>query len=479
MIKNQRQKGVVLLIAFLTMSMLFILGSYLLTFTLTDFKILKSQEGGVRTYYLAEAGINEAIWKLKNDDITSDGDDAWKLDFIDSNKNPYFDGTYWQSSFSRNFGGGSYTVAIKNSSRGKGEIISTATLPLSGGRTGQRIIKTTVFKALASPTKDSAVFSGGQGENIDINFSNLKVEGGNLFSNNNLNISLSTVQVYDNPGTEDILEGQIFVVNNYNNNFSSITAQAICAKNSCAPKCSGYAPGTTQCPPAFVSVPIVNFDSSDLYSFKYRARLAQDSGQCQVLCNGTPCSNNCIYPAKDFENLLWQVGQAGTLTLNNAITYVTGPVEIKGGRSVIVNGVLVADDNIYIGEKYSWTRQGRTDSGFSQITVNRPGENLASGILTKRKISFDVYCAFQNIIIEGVIYANDEIRIVSVPKSFEVVGGIIGRKVSLSSVWQWLNVVLNNDIIIYGLGYKIDGEIISPDATFSPVITIEHWEESY
>jgi len=479
MIKNRRQKGTILLITFLAMSTLFILGSYLLVFTLTDFKISKSQESGIKTYYLAEAGINEAIWKLKNDDIISDGDSAWKLDFIDLNKNPYPDGSYWQASFSRDFGNGSYTITIKNTTRGKGEIISTATLPLPESKTSRRIVKTTVFKALASPTENSAVFTGGPSENIDINFSNVEVDKGNLFSNNNLNISWgSIVRVYDDPDTEDILEGQILAANNYNSS-GTITAQAICAKNSCTPNCPDYTPGETECPPTPVSVPVVDFDSTNPYSFKSRAQAAENSGQCQALCNGTPCSNQCVYSANEFEDILWQTGQGGTLTLNNVITYITGSVDIKGGRYVIVNGSLVVDDNVYIGERYSWTRQGRKDSGFSQITVNSPGENLPSGILTKRKINFGLYCAFQEINITGVIYANDEIRIISVPTSFNVVGGIIGRKLSLTSMWQWLNIVLNNDIIIYGLGYKINDTPVSPDSTFSPVITIDHWEESY
>lgn len=479
MIKSQQQKGTILIIAFLIMGTLLILGSYLLVFALTDLKISKSQESGISAYYLADAGINEAIWKLKNDDITSDGDDAWKLDFIDLNKNPYPDGSYWQTSFSHSFGGGFYEVTIKNIGRGRGEIISIATIPLSENKSSHRIIKTTVFKALASPTQNSAIFTGGSSENVSINFSNVKLEKGNLFSNNNLNISWgSTVQVYDNPDTEDILEGQIWVANNYNSS-GTITSQAICSKNSCTPNCPGYTPGETECPPAPVSVPIVDFDSISPYSFKSRAQAAENSGQCQALCNGTPCSNKCIYSANEFENILWQVGQGGTLILNNVITYVTGSVDIKGGRYVTINGSLVVDDNIYVGESYSWTRQGHKDSGFSQITINSPGEDLPSGILSKRKVNFGLYCAFQEINITGIIYANDEVKIISVPTSFDIEGAIIGRKLSLTSIWQWLNIVLNNDIIINGLGYRVDGNPVDPDATFSPVITIDHWEESY
>ncbi len=53
----------------------------------------------------------------------------------------------------------------------------------------------------------------------------------------------------------------------------------------------------------------------------------------------------------------------------------------------------------------------------------------------------------------------------------------MGRKLRFNSIWQWLNVTLDNDIILYGLGYKIDGITINP--MFSPIINIEHWEETY
>ena len=65
----------------------------------------------------------------------------------------------------------------------------------------------------------------------------------------------------------------------------------------------------------------------------------------------------------------------------------------------------------------------------------------------------------------------------SMPDAFTILGGIIARKLSLTSLWQWLNITLDNDIILYGLGYKINGQLIDPE--FSPTIIVNHWEESY
>lgn len=484
--KNFSEKGQIAIIAFLTLIILLILGSYFLTFTLTESKISQSQVVGTKIYYLAEAGINEAIWKLKNDDTTLDGDPAWKSDFIDPNKNPYPGGTYWSATFSKtNVLGGSYTMVVQNTARGRGEITATATTTFSGGKVAQRVVKTTVFRGLAGPTQDGAVFSGGSSENFDINFTYLKVDKGNLFCNNNLNVSGgSQIKVYDNPATPDVLEGQVLVAQNLaiKDNSQIATSTAICAENECTERCQGYLPGSESCPPASISVPLVDFDSESPNSFKSRAKATQNAGQCQVLCQKSgqsqyQCSNKCVFTATEFDDLLWEVGQGGNLTLNNAVTYITGSIELKGGRSLIVNGALAADDNISIGESYSWTRQGKKQEGLSQIIINQPTSTTPSGILTKRKMNFGPYSSFQDINIAGVIYANDETKLISMPKSFNVLGGIIARKLSFTSLWQWLNVTLDNEKILYGLGYKIDDTLINP--VYSPVIMIEHWEESY
>ncbi len=469
---NKKNKGVILIVAVLILTSLMILGSYFLAFTVSESKISSFDKLASQTYYSAEAGINEAIWKLKNDNTTLDGDSTWADDFVDPAKNPDVNGNYWIANFTHSFGGGSYNVTIQNSGMGLGNIVSTATIPIGGGKTSRRIIKTTVFKALASPLQDSAVFTGGPSENIDINFSKVKIEKGNLFSNNNLNISsYSDVQVFDNLETPE-KEGFTFAINNFNNN-GSITTEAVCAKNRCDSGCP-----SNSCPRAAISVPLVDFDSVSQYSFKSRA---QNNQNCRILCNGTLCSTKCVLSSSEFSDLLWQTGQNGILTLNNEITYVTGLVDLKGGHRLVVNGALVSDDNVYIGENYSWTKQGDKHEGFDQITITRPSPDPnphPSGLLAKRKINFGPYSSSQPINIEGIVYSNDEVRIISLPQSFNITGAVIGRKFYMASLWQGFNITLDNDIIWYGLGYKIGGEFIEPPV-YSPVITVGHWEENY
>jgi len=485
--KNNR--GVIVIIAFLALGVLLLLGVYFISFTITESKIAQSQGMGVKAYYLAEAGIYKAIWKLKNDE-------EWSTCFIGSEAGCP-DCATWSATdnidTSSLVANSSITVSIENTSCARGELVATSTILLPNGKSATRVIKTTVFKALAGLTEDNAIFTGGASENLEINNTYLSVYG-NLFSNNNLNIKgASQVEVYPHLTAK----GKILSVGNYNDEGNSVISTARCGKNICdtTETCEcvyieNFQECTlVQCRPHPTSVPLVDFDVGE-NSFKNRAILMEASGQCNNSCNGADCyyeggfhpgNNQCVFTSTEFEELLWAAGENGTLSLGSdsdpVIVYVEGPIELRGGRHLLVNGALVADDNIGIGLRYSWVKKGVKEEGLSQITVTRPTETTASGILSKRKIDFGQHSAFSSISIEGVVYANDEISLISIPERLNVLGGMISRKLDLSSLWQWLNVTLDNDIIRYGLGYAIDGEVIDPQ--YSPIITVEHWEEAY
>lgn len=460
-----QEKGVVLIISSLALVILLFMGAYFLSFTLTEFRISQSGVASAQTYYLSEAGINEAIWKLKNDSV-------WKENF---ETDP---GCYtWQDTFSREgifFAGGSYQVQIQNSGCARGEIIATSTLDLAKGKTAQRVVKTKIFKSIGSLTKDSAIFTGGSSENIDFNSSIVNIYDGNLLSNSNINISWwSDVNIFDDLETEEI-EGKVLAGGNLNVSWSSsLSAIASCTKNVCEGDCLDEG-----CPSDTFSAPMVDFDSEDPNSYKNKALTAEGNSQCSVLCNGIECDTKCVYTDEEFEDLLWQAGKDSAIILDNEITYIEGSLKLRGGRSLVVNGTLVTDGTIDIGEKYCWTKQGQKDCGYNQITVNDPGQDIPSGILTKSKLNIGPYSSFQDIKITGLIYAINEVKIVSLPWSFEVVGGIISRKFSLTSAWSSFNIYLNNSIISEGIWagpQPPEGE----KPPYSPLVTIEHWEESY
>lgn len=465
-----REEGTIVIIAVISAMILMAISAYFLNSLVVEMKITESIDGGQKSYYLAESGINEAIWRLKNDE-------EWSQNFTDPALNPDSDGDYWSASFEGSeVGEGSYSVQIQNTAPGEAVISATAQSPFFSQH-AKREAEVTVFKALDSPTDDSAIFSGGSGSNVRISHSKLSIDGGNIFSNHNLGIQgNSTVALYDNLETEK-LEGQALSTQNITLDSSSTLEEytAICSKNNCTEECN-------ECPAKEKSIPIVDFDSSEDSSFKSRAINQEDQGNCSIVCDpddesAYECSNKCYLKEKEFEDLLWSVGQDGSLILNNDITYVTGEVDVKGGRELIVDGSLVAEKSIFIGTREDWVREGNKHSGYNYLEINNPNKDKPSGVLTKQKIYFGSYSLNKDSLIEGVIYAGDQIRMVSLPYKLDVVGGIMARKLTFITLSEGLNITLNNDIILQGLGYVIDGEAVNP--SFSPIIEVEHWEEVY
>jgi len=455
------KKGVISLIALIVLMILLLLGTYFLTFTLTESKISQSQGFASQTYYLAEAGIGQAIWKLKNEE-------PYKSNFITQ---PTCQN--WSTSFTGGeslISNGSYTVSIQNTECARAKIISTATLQLPGNKAVKRVIKTIAFKAISGPTQDSALFAGGTSENMEIYSSRIRVNNGNIYCNNNFIIkSWSEVTVLDNLETEE-LEGQALAVKKIDvSSNSTLNSTTKCDKSECLGEC-------LSCPPSPLGMPMANFDS-----YKNDAQTAENNGQCQVLCNGIQCSPKCIFTTSEFENLLCQVGKNGELTLNNNITYIKGPFELKGGRRLVVNGVLVADGTIDIGTKECWKCGAQKDCGFNKITVcdfTDPSQPTScqqagkkGGLLSKGKINFDEYSSFQDIKIGGLIYAEEQLTMTDFPYNFTVKGGILARKVYIISMGGLIDVYLDNSIISQGLG--------ETNPLYSPVITVEHWEEVY
>jgi hypothetical protein len=170
-----------------------------------------------------------------------------------------------------------------------------------------------------------------------------------------------------------------------------------------------------------------------------------------------------VYSEADFENLM---ENNQNLTLNDPITYVEGDVDARGGQNLTINGLLVVERDFELGRKYCWSGVWRC--GRSSLTVNNT-VGQPSGILAKRKVQFELWSGDINI--DGVVYANDQLDILNFPSgfSFNANGGLIGRKLTITSVWQPINITYNNQILTDTLG----------TTEFSPVITVEHWEEEY
>jgi Tfp pilus assembly protein PilX len=409
---KQFSSGFALITSIFIMLLMLTLGLYATSFVLTEMKISGSQSNSVKTYYLAESGIAEAIWRIKNDA-------AWKNGFEGS--------AAWSVDFTRNsalYPAGSYRIQISNTEKAKGNIIVTATLGLDG-TVSQRVVKTNVYKAMGeSVIGQNGEFADG---NIDMSGSNLHVYNGGFFSNGNIIINF---------WSNIIADGDVQAVGNINVNQSShITASSTRDRSSTPP-------------PISIAMPAVSFDDAgDPLSYKSRA--------------------NHIYTAKQFSDLLF-ANRNKTLTLNG-INYVTGAAEILYNNDLIINGALVADGNITVGKDYApcvllllfgW-------STFSDITINNDGSGAPSGLLSKGRIDFETCLGSFNG--KGLIYANDFVKILSIPKKFDLTGALIGRKITLTSLWEGVNLTYDNTMVNNAIGL----------ALFSPIVTVEHWEEEY
>lgn len=405
------KKGFVLVTAIFIMLLMLTLGIYATSFVITEMKISDSQANSVKTYYLAEAGVAEAIWRLKNDP-------TWKSGFEDT--------ADWTMDYTRTpalYSNGSYNIQITNSEKAKGDIIVTASLNL-GANSTQRVVKTSVYKA----TGESVIGRNGEyaDGNIDMSGSILQVFNGGFFSNGNIIINYSSII----SATGDVgATGNI--IKNHN---STITASSTHASNDNPPA------------PLPIPMPAVSFDNaSDPLSYKSRA--------------------NQIYTADQFSDLLYE-NKGQTLTLDG-ITYVTGAVDIYGSNDLIINGALVADGNIVIGKDTNHCCWGSNCYNSASVTINSMASGTPSGLLSKGRVDFES-CAdtFNG---TGLIYANDKINILSLTKSVNVIGALVARKLTLTSLWEGVRITFDTTIVNSGLG----------SATFSPVVTVDHWEEEY
>lgn len=396
---KKNNKGFILIATTFITALLLLLSAYVLSFTLTELKISGSQAIATQAYYLAESGVADAIWRIKNDT-------SWKNSF-ETNPNWIVSATQDHALYDN----GSYEINIVNSGKARGQITVTGKIK-RGNSTAQRVIKTSVFKAIGeSPLGNVAEYADG---NIDISLSILNISGGSLFSNNNVIInSQSTVNVADKISAG----GQVLVHN-------KATTTGIIVENA-----------------DMLPMPAVSFDEpSDNNSLKKKA-------------------GSNVYTEKEFEDL---VKANPTLTLNGT-TYVTGGISIPHTQTLFINGALVADDDIEIGKFNS----DCNNSNEVNISITKPSETEPAGIFSKRKIYFKKCLGKFNA--DGLIYANDQIDVLSIPNLLNVTGGLISRKLTITSAWQGVNITFNNDNIVSGLG----------SAIFSPVVTVEHWEEEY
>gem|GEM_PF-444111 len=401
---EENNKGVAILITILLMSLILFLSLYFLSLSLTEKRISHSQAWGAKTYYLAEAGINEMIWKLKNDvtyENNFETNPSWTAEF--TRDNPF------------GAGSGSYTVSIANSDLATGEIVSTGSIDMGNDKVSQRVVKISIYKAIAGGLEgDLAVFGN---HDININHSNVNFYDGNTYVDHDVDVGGVSEVFFEH----DLMAKHSFDV--------SIEASVTVA-------------GDIIIPCDDINISAIDFNSSDPNSYKNKADI--------------------VYDDDDFEDLMWA---NQTLTLNNDITYVDKDVFLRGAQTLIINGILVVEHDFKIGGNECWN--GRC--GNSILTINNtPGK--PAGILAKHDIDFRQYTG--NVNINGLLYASHDVAIdnLATGDDFNVNGAIVaGHDSNFFSTPRIVNIYYNTE--------TFPGIFSSAD--FSPIITVEHWEEEY
>ena len=366
---------------------------YFLSFDITEKKIANSQTIASRTYYLAESGINEIIWLIKNDDIF---------------KNNFESNNTWATTTTRlaPFGNSSesYEVEITNTSEAHSVVMATAYIDLGEGKKAQRKVRTYIYKAIGtSVIGDNGGYADG---NVDISSSEVNFYNGSAHSNNNFIV---------NSGAIVNIDTNLNAVNNYNAHWSATM------------NITGDIHSDNVNPPgaAEIQMPAIDFNSTSADSLFNKA--------------------DAVYTETEFETLM-QANQ--NLVLNDKITYVTGDIELKGAQTItLTSGLLVTERDFTLGFKNNWGAR----SGPSSLHVNY-ATGTPSGIIAARHVNILGYT--DTVKVKGIIYANDLMDIKNLNSGFskfDITGGLIARKLNIQSCWDPITIEYESSIVIEAL----------------------------
>ena len=365
------QKGIISVIALLALGMLLLLGSYFLTFALTESRISESQGVATKTYYLAEAGINEAIWKIKNNETT---------------KNNFLNGTLTSTDDINKdnvFGDNkaSYSVAVVSTAPAEANIIATSTYQIAEWQS-QRVVRIYIVKATGSGVDwEFAMFSGVKGKEdegkIEISGSsaNITINGGRFHANNDIELSGSQ-------GTLIVNDGAVTASDNIEVTGSD---SQIILNNS-----------YQEAPVPMVDTPAIDFDA-----WANRATATYTSSQFEDLPNDTVLTgiiyvNRKIKLSESDYNLTINgvlivngsfelSGSNITLTVNYDAGYgggvlVNGKLEVTSDICLTVDGLIYVSKNLEIsGSGVVFTSTGAVIAG----NIETSGSGLIANITYK------------------------------------------------------------------------------------------------
>ena len=375
--------------AFVLATMLILLGvclfasAALVTVSILEAKISLSQRQGVAAYYAAESGVQDALWRLKNNATYNAALQA---------------GTLNVSYFANNVPttGSSFTVTMKQVAgqpNGNGTIDVTGSI-VAGAITAKRRIVTNVFQGATGATVGTnTMLAGGP-----ISFSNgavqVNVVGGNIFSDSTIDLNSAKLDLHNN---------SFYSVGAYTQNPDPSSDVVNVAGK--------YALNYGNAP---VTKIIPSFD------FASAKAAAQASGT--------------YYTPAQFDALVPNGNSSATIPLNGPVTYIDGSLSMTNhykNKTFNVTGALVIMGNLDVPTSIG---------GMSVNITTVPGS--PSGLF----VSGNANSSAGTWTIAGVYYAGGDITM-SNSQSFNMTGALIGGgAVTINNGNAW-NITYNSTVI--------------------------------
>lgn len=351
----RRNRGVALILTILLMTMILFLSLYILNSSITENRIAKSQAWGAKTYYLAEAGIQEMVWKLKHDSTY---------------KNNFETDPNWTASFTRTdpFGAGSgtYTVSIVNTSASHGDITASSSIAIGQDKNSQRIIKTKVYRLIGlNGMGTNSVINGGGTINV-LNSNEVEIIG-DVYSNS------AVIMQGSNPEVE--ITGSLTTTSSITEGNGNLSVSSTTSDNNSVP------------PPTPITLPGVDFTS--LYN-QAGIKLADDAaldatstvGGIVWVNTAASIGRNMVIDGLLVVNGNLTINNNAVITINHATgtpsgIMVNGNVSISRSPNyngnIIINGLVYATGSITL-EKlntgYTFKITGGVTSGNGILIKN-------------------------------------------------------------------------------------------------------------
>lgn len=430
MIKNLiNKKPAYVTITVLILMMVLVAITYLFADAIySELAIARNNKAAQAAFSLAEAGVQEAIYRVKYE--------SEYTNFFLSNlsPNPSENTKSFLHSAPALLNNGSYDVSIQKTAKGVAMITARGDYTM-GLKKAHREVKLNIAQAYTAPPyeDDAAMFTDAQAS-----------------ATGDLTFSRSTINIYDGGlttgrdmtlqhGSIVTVEKAVKYVNSYSLKQSSVLNCDCLFSDpdplNPPPDCSS-APG---CSPQVVLQEDVAIPTIDFNDYRIKAE-----------------SENHVYSSAEFLSLI-PPGQSTTL---EGTFFVEDPqLTIDGDRNVTINGVLIvssgASGNITIG-----SNSGSTTT----LTINQDPETGRAGILAYSKITIDEKSNFSG---TGLLYSGEGVDLNSSTNQINLTGGILSRRVTVGQ--RTVNIHFDRDIINTTLSNPLD----------TPIIELSHWEEEY